>query len=143
MAEVIEHEGVVIANEDGHFVVKFLQQSACASCKAKGFCASNENKEKLVDVWLTNGHNAADNIGIGDKVTVCATISMGWKAITFAFIIPLAVLVATVIVALLITGDEPLSAIIGLGALCPYYFVLYLLRAKMQKQISFWIGAKL
>ncbi len=139
MAEVIEHDGMVMANEDGHLVVKILQQSACAACKAKGFCASNESKEKLVDVWLTNAHGIADNIKIGDKVTVCATVSMGWKAITFAFIIPLVILIAAVCIALLTTGDEPLSAIVGLGALCPYYFVLYLLRGKVQKQISFWI----
>ena len=140
MAEVIEHDGVVMTNENGHLVVKILQQSACAACKAKGFCASNESKEKLVDVWLTNSRNAADSLEVGDKVTVCATVSMGWKAITFAFIIPLVILIVAVCVALLMTEDEPLSAIIGLGALCPYYFVLYLLRGKVQKQISFWIS---
>lgn len=135
MADVIEHDGIVETVSDRYVVVKILQQSACAACKAKGFCASNENKEKLVDVWLTDGQDICK----GEKVTVCATVNMGWKAIVLAFVIPLLLLVATVCAVLLLTGDEPLSALLGLGILCPYYFALYLLKDKVRKQISFWI----
>ncbi len=132
---VIEHTGCVVSVDGGHAVVKVLQTSACAACKAKKFCQSNENKEKLVDVFGIDGRK----IEVGDVVTVCATASMGRRALLLAFILPLAILVGVLVIVLWITDDEPIACLAGIGALLPYYTVLYLLKDRIQRKFVFWI----
>lgn len=132
---VIEHTGCVVSIDGEHAVVKVLQTSACATCKAKKFCQSNENKEKLIDVFGIDGRK----IEVGDVVTVCATASMGRKALLLAYVLPLLVLVGVLVIVLWITDDEPIACLAGIGALLPYYTVLYLLKDRIQRKFVFWI----
>lgn len=134
MKETIEHSGIVEKIDGGHVVVKIMQTSACATCKAKSFCASNENKEKRVDV-----NNCSSSLNIGDEVVVCASASMGWQAIALAFVVPLVVMVAAVVVTLAITDNEPMAALVGIASLVPYYLLLYMFRNKLTRKMTFWI----
>lgn len=132
---VIEHTGSVVSVDGGHAVVKVLQTSACTACKAKKFCQSNENKEKLVDVFGIDDKK----IKVGEEVTVCATASMGSRALMLAFLLPLVVLVGMLVVVLWMTDNEPLACLVGVGALIPYYIVLYLMKDRIQRKFVFWI----
>ena len=50
---MIKHDGIIIAlNEDGTALVRIVQTSACAACKAKAMCASAESAEKEMTVVL-------------------------------------------------------------------------------------------
>ena len=52
---MIKHDGIIIAlNEDGTALVRIVQASACAACKAKAMCASAESAEKEMTVVLLN-----------------------------------------------------------------------------------------
>jgi sigma-E factor negative regulatory protein RseC len=52
---MIKHDGIIIAlNEDGTALVRIVQTSACAACKAKAMCASAESAEKEMTVVLLN-----------------------------------------------------------------------------------------
>ena len=134
MKDVIEHKGVVESVDNSHVVVKIMQTSACSMCKAHSFCASNENREKHIDIY--------DNklpLTVGDEVTVCASASIGWQAVWWAFVVPLIVMVAVLITVLQLTKSEPLAAILGIAALVPYYAVVYMMRGRIQKRISFFV----
>ena len=51
--KMIKHDGIIIAlNEDGTALVRIVQTSACAACKAKAMCASAESAEKEITVVL-------------------------------------------------------------------------------------------
>ena len=51
--KMIKHDGIIIAlNEDGTALVRIVQTSACAACKAKAMCASAESAEKEMTVVL-------------------------------------------------------------------------------------------
>ena len=53
--KMIKHDGIIIAlNEDGTALVRVVQTSACATCKAKAMCASAESAEKEMTVVLLN-----------------------------------------------------------------------------------------
>ena len=53
--KMIKHDGIIIAlNEDGTALVRVVQTSACATCKAKAMCASAESTEKEMTVVLLN-----------------------------------------------------------------------------------------
>ena len=44
-----------------------------------------------------------------------------------------------VVLVLLMTGNEGLSALCGLAALVPYYGVLYLCRDRIRRQLTFYL----
>ena len=130
---MIKHDGIVIAvNGDGTVLVRIVQTSACASCKAKAMCASAESKEKEI---LAMGDGL---LAIGDEAEVMVQQKMGWKAVLLAYILPFLVMMAVVAI-----GNGLLSIreeVIGTAALCAmgvYYIVLGMFKDKIQKEFSF------
>ena len=144
---MIKHDGIIIAlNEDGTALVRIVQTSACAACKAKAMCASAESAEKEMTVVLLGDGQWA----VGDTVEVMAQQKMGWKAVVLAYLLPFFVMLAVMFIGngLLAIGDGQLAmgdgakreAVLGTVALCAmavYYLVLGMFKDKLQKEFSF------
>lgn len=143
---MIKHDGIIIAlNEDGTALVRIVQASACAACKAKAMCASAESVEKEMRVVLVgeNGtmkteNNPTQPYHVGDEVEVMVQQKMGWKAVVLAYLLPFFVMLAVIFIgnALWNVREE----ILGTAALCAmalYYIVLGLFKSKLQKEFSF------
>ena len=135
MSEKIKHSGVVEEVTEGRVVVRILQTSACAACKVAGHCNASEAKEKLVDV------RCADALGyrVGQSVVVSTSRDVANRALLLGFGLPFVVLVGVLFAVLRLTGDEGLAALSGLGALVPYYLLLWLLRDRISRRVSFQI----
>lgn len=139
MNDIIQHQGTVESIEGMHIRVKIVQTSACATCAAHKFCNSSESKEKIIDVYTKQ----SAEYQVGQLVNVYGTTSMGMRAVLWAFGVPFVILVAVLYGAILLTdGDEPLSALLAMGALILYYLILYLCRGWMTKKFVFTIGTK-
>ena len=145
---MIKHDGIIIAlNEDGTALVRIVQTSACAACKAKAMCASAESAEKEMTVVLLGDGQWA----IGDRVEVMVQQKMGWKAVVLAYLLPFFLMLAVMFVGngLLAMGDGATGllgdeakreAVLGTVALCAmavYYLVLGMFKDKLQKEFSF------
>ena len=154
--EMIKHDGIIIAlNEDGTALVRIVQTSACAACKAKAMCASAESVEKEMTVVLlgengkvktennstqsyTTLHDSTQSYHVGDTVEVMVQQKMGWKAVVLAYLLPFFVMLAVIF-----TGNALWNVreeILGTAALCAmalYYIVLGLFKDKLQKEFSF------
>ena len=144
---MIKHDGIIIAlNEDGTALVRIVQTSACAACKAKAMCASAESAEKEMTVMLLGDGQWA----VGDTVEVMVQQKMGWKAVVLAYLLPFFVMLAVMFIGngLLAIGDGQLAmgdgakreAVLGTVALCAmavYYLVLGMFKDKLQKEFSF------
>ena len=143
---MIKHDGIIIAlNEDGTALVRIVQTSACAACKAKAMCASAESVEKEMTVVLLgeNGkvkteNNSTQSYHVGYTVEVMVQQKMGWKAVILAYLLPFFVMLAVIFMgnALWNVREE----ILGTAALCAmalYYIVLGLFKSKLQKEFSF------
>ena len=126
---MIKHDGIIIAlNEDGTALVRVVQTSACAACKAKAMCASAESAEKEMTVQLvqsgskaqsavqdgsklssekTTTLNNVEQYKLGDTVEVMVQQKMGWKAVVLAYLLPFFVMLAVMFVGngLLAMGD--------------------------------------
>ena len=135
MDEKITHAGIVEQVDGGRVRVRIMQTSACAACKVAGHCNAAEAKEKLVDVFTAS----ASQWKVGDAVTVAASRQMATQALLLAFGLPLVIMLAVLLAVLSLTGREGLSALCALGALLPYYGVLWLLRGRLQQRMAFWI----
>ena len=144
--EMIKHDGIIIAlNEDGTALVRIVQTSACAACKAKAMCASAESVEKEMTVVLLgeNGkvkteNNSTQSYHVGDSVEVMVQQKTGWKAVVLAYLLPFFVMLAVIFMgnALWNVREE----ILGTAALCAmalYYIVLGLFKDRLQKEFSF------
>ena len=145
--KMIKHDGIIIAlNEDGTALVRIVQTSACAACKAKAMCASAESAEKEMTVMLLGDGQWA----VGDTVEVMVQQKMGWKAVVLAYLLPFFVMLAVMFIGngLLAIGDGQLAmgdgakreAVLGTVALCAmavYYLVLGMFKDKLQKEFSF------
>lgn len=119
---------------DNCIKVKIVQSSSCVGCKISGHCSASEKKEKIIDVY-----NAGSEHGysVGDEVTVSVSAQSGIEAVVIAFAIPFVILVVTIFLVRLFTDDDAVSALSGLAILIPYYAILYALRNKIIKRISF------
>ena len=145
---MIKHDGIIIAlNEDGTALVRIVQTSACAACKAQAMCASAESAEKEMTVVLLGDEQWA----VGNEVEVMVQQKMGWKAVVLAYLLPFFVMLAVMFIgngllamgngATGLLGDEAKrEAVLGTVALCAmalYYLVLGMFKDKLQKEFSF------
>lgn len=136
MSDIIQHQGTVESIDGSHIRVKIVQTSACATCAAHKFCNSSESKEKIIDVYSKD----AACYHTGQPVNVFGTTSMGMRAVLWAFGVPFLVLVGVLYATWMLTGgNEPLSALVAMGALVVYYLILYICRHKFEKKFVFTI----
>ena len=104
----------------------------------KSACMSSESKEKTIDIYDYDG----PHIAIGDAVTVCASMSMGKKAVWLSFGMPLILIIAGVTLGQF-QVSELASAGIAIAVLCIYYSILRLMKNKLSEKFRFWIKQKI
>ena len=153
---MIKHDGVIIAlNGDGTALVRIVQTSACAACKAKAMCASAESAEKEMTVVLlgengkvktennstqsyTTLHDSTQSYHVGDTVEVMVQQKMGWKAVVLAYLLPFFVMLAVMLIGNAIWAvREEILGTVALCAMALYYLLLGMFKDKLQKEFSF------
>ena len=135
MSQKISHTGVIERIENDSMKVRIVQTSACAACKVASHCNAAESKVKIVDVFGCD----TTNYSTGQEVSVWASKDVANKALLLGFGVPFLLLVSVLMIALRLTASEGVAALVALGSLVPYYFVLWLLRDRIQRGISFQI----
>lgn len=132
---MIEHTGIIEKITGNRITVRILQESACSACHAKGACMAADSKEKIVDITDNSGKFLPN-----EHVIIEGKESMGYKAILWAFVIPLLILIAVLILTTSVWQmSEFEAAILAIISLTPYYIILYILRHKMAKTFTFTI----
>ena len=148
---MIKHDGIIIAlNKDGTALVRIVQTSACAACKAKAMCASAERAEKEMTVTLLMDNGRPMGYGVldadkplleykvGDAVEVMVQQRMGWKAVVLAYLLPFFVMLAVMLIGNAIWAvREEILGTVALCAMALYYLVLGVFKDKLQKEFSF------
>lgn len=133
MGAKIRHDGVVKSIKGNVVQVQFVQQSACAHCEAKGHCNASESKEKVVDVECAN----ASDYAVGDNVVVLASQKVGFIAVLYGAVIPMIVMMFSAIATALITKDELMASLFGIGVLAVYFICLMFVREKLKQTLKF------
>ncbi len=136
MPEDISHKGVIKELSDNKIIVGIINESACASCHAKGVCTVADMKDKEVEIRHFEG-----DFRIGQQVLVVGKTSQGFKALFYGYLLPFLLLMAVLIVSLSVTENEGLSGLLALGVTIPYYFTIYLFRDRLKKHFEFEIKA--
>ena len=76
---------------------------------------------------------------VGDEVQVYTKMSMGFKAVWLSYVIPLAVLMALILILTSSGVGEYVSALAAVGAVALYYFVIWLFRNRLSTEFVFYI----
>jgi sigma-E factor negative regulatory protein RseC len=126
--------GVVSGITAENIEVNIISMSACSGCHTKGLCTAFEQEAKIISV-----PNIGQDVQQGDKVNVMMKISMGMKAALLAYLLPVVVVVAALLLMLETGAGELYAGVISLISLAGYYFVIYLIQDKLKKQFSFFI----
>jgi sigma-E factor negative regulatory protein RseC len=129
----IQHPGRIEKIEDGRITVTILSQSACSTCHSKSMCTVSEMEEKVIDI--RNPEN--DEYKIGEQVTVYMKKSLGTKAVFYGYLFPFLVVLISLILLIALTNNEGLSALIALGLLVPYYYLMHLMKDRFSKTFEF------
>lgn len=133
MSQKISHSGIIECIVGDTVKVRIVQTSACASCKVAGHCNAAESKVKIVDVKCAD----SSSYQTGQSVVVSASKDVANKALLLGFGMPFLLLVCVLMLVLRLTANEGVAALSALGSLLPYYGLLWLLRDRIQSQISF------
>ncbi len=130
---MITHKGVIEQINGEKITVRILQESACSSCHAKGACMATDSKEKLVELTDYSGAYT-----LHEQVVIEGKESIGYKAVLWAFLLPLIILIAMLVLTTTYWHfSETEAALSALLALAPYYLLLYLLRNHMAHTFQF------
>jgi sigma-E factor negative regulatory protein RseC len=135
MAEMkqIEHEAIVVESLNNHTTVKIVSQSACASCHAKSACTAADLQEKLIDVV------SPESFVPGQKVMLIGNQELGLQAAWWAYVLPVILVLATLIVSFAVTQHENLSGLLAILILIPYFIFIKLGNSYMRKTFLFQI----
>ncbi|NDW17513.1 Fis family transcriptional regulator [Dysgonomonas sp. 216] len=134
----IEHEGVICSLSEKSALVKIKQVEACAECHAKTMCSVSSIQEKTIEISYISGEYQ-----IGERVLITGATSIGLKAVLYAFVIPLIIIIATLSFTTILHLSESLAVILAIAALIIYYLILYLLREKMKNKFVFTLTKKI
>ncbi len=128
---LVTQPGVVAAVHGMVADIEIVQLGSCASCHVKSICAAGDGRRRLIQA--PNRHDLKS----GDRVDISMPERYGWLGVAFAFVIPLILVVAVLFGTANIFGSEELGALVGIGALVPYYGGLYVLRRRFARIVRF------
>ncbi len=129
----ITHDGTVVAIEGDLLKVEIINVSACSSCSAANLCSASEKEAKVVDVIAGPG----ESYSVGDIVTFEGDESMGIRAVAVAYVTPLLLVVAGLLIGRAAGLSDAGCALAALAPLVPFYIGLYLLRDRIDKTFKF------
>jgi len=130
--ETITHDGIVLkAPGDGTADIEIVTGTACSACHAKSGCSLGNSDVRIINV------RSSAKLSPGDKVTVEMEQSQGFRALAIGYVIPFLVLIIVFIVLTIAGAGELSSALLSSGSLAVYYFVVWLLRSRIEKKFEF------
>ena len=131
----IVHTGRVVEMTPDFTTVEILVSSACSECHAKGMCGMSEDEQKMI-MLPTDPYSTYN---VGDEVQVCTKMTMGLKAAWISYAIPLLILMILILTLSAFLESEVIVGAASVGGVALYYFIIWLLRGKLQNEFVFYI----
>ncbi len=127
----IEHKGVVSAADEQSVTVLISRATACSGCHSEKLCGISGKEEKIVTI------QGKYNVYPGEEVTVTMKQTLGYSALLLGYVLPLSVVLLLLIILTAFSVNELFSCLFSIGALIPYYTILFLYRKFLDKKFIF------
>ncbi len=106
----------------------------CEGCAAAKLCHSTGGDgETVLDAALAPGLDVKP----GDRVIVRGSERIHRKAIMLATVIPCLALIAVLVIVYLLTLNQGIAALAGLGSMVVFFLLLYIFRDRLATEFSF------
>jgi sigma-E factor negative regulatory protein RseC len=121
----------VIHATDTEADIQIIQMSACASCHIRSLCTGSDTSAKTIHAVH------AGDLKQGMRAEISMKERYGWLGVLVAFVLPLVIVVGALFGLAPVFGSQELAALAGLGALAPYYLLLYGTRGWFARVVRF------
>lgn len=132
----ILHTGRIVEIGPQVISVEIVNKSACATCHAKGVCGASDEQVRIIDVPQTIATRVED-YRVGEEVSLRLSQSLGLRAVFIAYVVPLMVLMASILVLSATQLQQLYVGIISLAAVAVYYIFVAIFRDKLEKVFTF------
>lgn len=134
--EHVSHEGIITKVNDDNVEVKILSKSACIGCHIKSACNLSEMQEKNIIIPKPKNKDFI----VGQSVMVSIRIKQANKAVFLAYLVPAFIVISMIFILSAFHVKEGVNALISVGCLIPYYFLLFLFRKKLKSKFEYEIS---
>ena len=114
--------------------MKIAVGDACAHCAGQAGCKLMNATERVVEAGLERN---APSFSVGEQVLVRMRAGNGFKAVFYAYLLPVIMLMSCVIIMFSLHCDEGATALAAIGAVVLYYLLFYLFRRRINRKFSF------
>ena len=121
------HSGVISKINGDSLIVSLDEDVHCESCRAKSICGISDSASKQVEVSKPEG-----SFRLNETVAVLLKKGLGFKAVVWAYILPFAIMVFTLVTTSFFVA-EWMAGLLSLAVLVPYFMLLHILRDTFKK----------
>ncbi len=108
----------IISIRDGELECKIQCGDACQGCAARRVCGTAESS-KTISVYSNN-----PDLKVGDSITIEISSQMGLKAVLLAYLMPVFIIIALLLLLQEFGFSELSSGLIAIGAVAVYYLFI-------------------
>ena len=127
----IRQSATVIRVDATQIEVEVCRPEACAACKAKSVCSEEGGQGKRMTLA-----NDGQGYQLGEQITLVMRRSAGLKAVVIAYLVPVILVVAALLVFQTVQIKETVAAISTLVLLGLYFLVIRLLRGRLNRELT-------
>ena len=127
----IRQSATVIRVDATQIEVEVCRPEACAACKAKSVCSEGGGQGKRMTLA-----NDGQGYQLGEQITLVMRRSAGLKAVVIAYLVPVILVVAALLVFQTMQIKETVAAISTLVLLGLYFLVIRLLRGRLNRELT-------
>ena len=127
----IRQSATVIRVDATQIEVEVCRPEACAACKAKSVCSEGGGQGKRMTLA-----NDGQGYQLGEQITLVMRRSAGLKAVVIAYLVPVILVVAALLVFQTVQIKETVAAISTLVLLGLYVLVIRLLRGRLNRELT-------
>ncbi len=131
-------EGKIVAISAQTVHVEILLKEACQQCKSKSACMAFNTQERIIDITCYN----PQDYQVGEIVDVKMDTVLGFKAVVYAYVLPMVLLLIVMVVGSHFLKHQLWVACWAVLAVVLYYLILYILRRKINQKFKFYIEKK-
>ena len=133
--DCIDQIGIIEEVKEKSVFVRFQSAPACGSCSAKSLCSPSTTDNRIIEI-----ENQNESFTVGESVKISISKKMGFVALFFGYVFPFLLVIFSLVITVSVGVKESLSGIISISLLLPYYFMIYLVRDKMNQLFIFTIN---
>ena len=131
----ISHSGRIVEITPELTSVEIVSSPACSGCHARNLCSVSEDQVKIISVPT----DPFTEHSVGDQVQVCVKRTLGLKAVWISYVVPLFILMALILAVSATSAGEVVTGLVAIAGVALYYFVIYLLRDRLQTDYVFYL----